>query len=87
MSDYFNKQFDEGLVQEKDYINYQKDFNDFIKFSKNLYLKQYLVNSANNLVTVFINNPAYVIDTNAKSNEPSANNISKFKIKCLIKMS
>jgi hypothetical protein len=65
--------------KEKDYINYQKDFNEFIKFSKNLYLKQYLVNSANNLVSVFINNPAYIIDTNAKNNDPSAINISKFK--------
>ena len=57
--------------KEKDYANYQKDFNEFIKFCKNLYLKQYAVNSANNLLHIFINNPSFVIDN--KNNEKKSN--------------
>ena len=60
--------------KEKDYINYQKDFNEFIKFCKNLYLKQYTVNSANNLLSIFINNSAYIIDSQNNNNNENNNN-------------
>lgn len=59
--------------KEKDYINYQKDFNEFIKFCKNLYLKQYTVNSANNLLSIFINNSAYIIDSQNNNNNKNNN--------------
>ena len=68
--------------KEKDYENYQKDFNEFLKFCKNLYLKQYSVNSANYLVSIFINNTAFVLDSQNKNNENNNNikiNISKNK--------
>ena len=60
--------------KEKDYTNYQKDFNEFIKFCKNLYLKQYTVNSANHLVSLFINNSSYVLESQNKPNESNNNN-------------
>ena len=69
--------------KEKDYINYQKDFNDFIKFCKNLYLKQYTVNAAYSLISIFINNSSFVLDSQKnKNNENNTNtniNISKNK--------
>jgi hypothetical protein len=60
--------------KEKDYINYQKDFNEFIKFCKNLYLKQYTVNSANYLVSLFINNSSFILESQNKNNESNNNN-------------
>ena len=72
--------------KEKDYANYVKDFADFIKFNKNLYLRQYSINAANNLVFIFINNSAFSLETQNKSNEHNNNNknnnnnnITKFK--------
>ena len=59
--------------KEKDYINYQKDFNEFIKFCKNLYLKQYTVNSANNLLSIFIDNSAYIIESQSNKNNDNNN--------------
>ena len=60
--------------KEKDYINYQKDFNEFIKFCKNLYLKQYTVNSANILLSIFIDNSAYIIESQTNKNNDNNNN-------------
>ena len=54
--------------KEKDYENHLKDFNEFIKFNKNLYLKQYSVNAANNLILVFINNNEFILDNNKGDN-------------------
>ena len=50
--------------KEKDYSAYLKDFNEFIKFNKNLYLKQYSVNASNHLIFVFINNNEFILDQN-----------------------
>ena len=61
--------------KEKDYNSYLKDFNEFIKFNKNLYLKQYSVNASNHLISVFINNNDFILDqnTNHKSDIISNN--------------
>ena len=55
--------------KEKDYDEYLKDFNEFIKFNKNLYLKQYSVNAANHLIFVFINNNEFILDQNNNKSE------------------
>jgi hypothetical protein len=62
--------------KEKDYLNYLKDFNEFVKFNKNLYIKQYSVNASNNLLLIFINHSDFSLDTNNKKNYNSNN---KFK--------
>ena len=59
--------------KENDYSNYLKDFNEFIKFNKNLYLKQYSVNAANYLILVFINNNEFILENNNKTEIISSN--------------
>ena len=59
--------------KENDYNNYLKDFNDFIKFNKNLYLKQYSVNAANHLILVFINNHEFILEQSNKGDFISSN--------------
>jgi hypothetical protein len=58
----------------KDYEKYVKDFSEFIKFNKNLYLKQYSVNASNYLLTIFINNSAFVIEQSNKNKENNNKN-------------
>ena len=67
--------------KEKDYEKYKKDFDEFIKFCKNLYLKQYTVNSANYLVSIFVNNSSFVLESQNTNNNENKNNknISKMK--------
>jgi len=60
--------------KEKDYSSYLKDFNEFIKFNKNLYLKQYSVNAANHLILVFINNNDFILDQNNHKGEIISSN-------------
>ena len=60
--------------KEKDYSSYLKDFNEFIKFNKNLYLKQYSVNAANHLILVFINNNDFILDQNNHKGELISSN-------------
>lgn len=60
--------------KEKDYDAYLKDFNEFIKFNKNLYLKQYSVNASNHLIFVFINNNEFILDQNNNKTEIIATN-------------
>ena len=55
--------------KENDYSEYLKDFNEFIKFNKNLYLKQYSVNAANHLILLFINNNEFTLDQNSHKTE------------------
>ena len=55
--------------KEQDYSAYHKDFNEFIKFNKNLYLKQYSVNAANHLILIFINNSGFILEQSNKGNE------------------
>ena len=62
--------------KEKDYSAYLKDFNEFIKFNKNLYLKQYSVNASNHLILVFINNNDFILEQN--SHKEDAIIINKF---------
>ena len=42
--------------KQNDYDPYLKDFLEFISLMKNLFIKQYSVNAANNLISIFINN-------------------------------
>ena len=60
--------------KEKDYSSYLKDFNEFIKFNKNLYLKQYSVNAAHHLILVFINNNDFILDQNNHKGEIISSN-------------
>ena len=60
--------------KEKDYSPYVKDFNEFIKFNKNLYLKQYSVNASNHLILVFINNNEFILEQNNNKGEIIINN-------------
>ena len=60
--------------KEKDYLPYLKDFNEFIKFNKNLFLKQYSVNISNHLILLFINNNAFILEQNKNKEDIISNN-------------
>ena len=68
--------------KEKDYDKYVKDFSEFIKYNKTLYLKQYSVNASNYLLFLFVNNPTFSIEHSNKNKENNHKinyNISKNK--------
>ena len=60
--------------KEKDYLPYLKDFNEFIKFNKNLFLKQYSVNISNHLILLFINNNTFILEQNKNKEDIISNN-------------